>query len=51
MGGEILKPIPRDERVFKGVNGFLLRADGNTCLVTIFTSGVIGPRLGEYLIQ
>jgi len=46
MGGEVLKPVSRDRRVFKGIDVFLLWAGGNTCLATIFTGGIIGPKLG-----
>ncbi|RLE89659.1 MAG: hypothetical protein DRN04_16080 [Thermoprotei archaeon] len=46
MGEEVLKPIPRSKRVFKGIDVFLLWAGGNTCLATIFTGGIIGPKLG-----
>ncbi len=46
MGEEVLKPIPRGKRVFKGIDVFLLWAGGNTCLATIFTGGIIGPKLG-----
>lgn len=46
MSGEVLKPIPRSKRAFKGIDVFLLWAGGNTCLATIFTGGIIGPKLG-----
>lgn len=48
LDDEILKPIGRDERVFKGIDLFLLWAGGNTCLATIFTGGILGPRLGVF---
>ncbi len=46
LSARVLEPIPRDRRVYRGVDIFLLWAGGNTCLATIFTGGVIAPRLG-----
>ncbi len=42
----VLKPISRSERFYKGIDLYLLWAGGNTCLATIFTGGIIGPKLG-----
>jgi len=42
----VIIPVPRDRRFYKGIDLFLLWAGGNTCLATIFTGGIIGPRLG-----
>ena len=46
MSYDILKPVPRDRRVYRGIDVFLLWAGGNTCLATIFTGGLIAPQLG-----
>ena len=50
-GRRSLKPIPRGKRVFKGIDVFLLWAGGNTCLATIFTGGIIGPKLANTLFN
>ncbi len=46
MSYDVLKPVPRDKRVYRGIDIFLLWAGGNTCLATIFTGGLIAPQLG-----
>jgi NCS1 family nucleobase:cation symporter-1 len=42
----VLQPIPKERRIYKGIDVFLIWAGGNTCLATIFTGGLIGPSLG-----
>ncbi len=46
MSYDVLRPIPKNRRVYRGVDIFLLWAGGNTCLATIFTGGLIAPDLG-----
>ena len=46
MGGSVLEPVPKEERVYRGIDIFLIWAGGNTCLATIFTGGLIAPPLG-----
>ncbi len=42
----VLSPIPRSKRFYRGLDLFLIWAGGNTCIATIFTGGLIGPKLG-----
>jgi NCS1 family nucleobase:cation symporter-1 len=44
----VLKPVPKEERVYRGLDVFLIWAGGNTCLATIFTGGLIAPELGLF---
>jgi len=46
LGVNVLEPVPREKRIYEGLDVFLLWAGGNTCLATIFTGGLIAPRLG-----
>jgi len=43
---DVLKPVPPEQRIYGGVDLFLLWAGANTCLATIFTGGLIAPQLG-----
>jgi len=45
-GVSVLEPVPRDKRIYRGIDVFLIWAGGNTCLATIFTGGLIAPELG-----
>jgi len=42
----VLEPVPKERRIYSGLDIFLIWAGGNTCLATIFTGGLIGPYLG-----
>jgi len=46
VGVNVLEPVPKEKRIYRGVDVFLIWAGGNTCLATIFTGGLIAPELG-----
>jgi len=45
----ILEPISMNRRIYSGLDIFLIWAGANTCIATIFTGGLIAPRLGILL--
>ena len=42
----VLEPIPLNKRIYNGLDMFLIWAGANTCIVTMFTGGLIAPKLG-----
>ena len=45
-GVNVLEPVLKEKRIYRGIDVFLIWAGGNTCLATIFTGGLIAPELG-----
>ena len=46
MSEDILTPIPRSNRIYGFVDNFLIWAGANICIPTLFTGGLIAPKLG-----
>jgi len=44
----VLEPVSHDKRIYTGLDTFMIWAGANTCIATIFTGGLISPRMGLF---